>query len=117
MFMHVLCTGLGLALKLGGVARIELNYCVPVKVTFSFVAEPEPHHFGGAAKRCGSGGSGFKPEVIGGLSKMPQTSTVSIVSLQFYKNLNQYKSEKIALNLKFTLVCIIKLAWNIPVEG
>ena len=24
--------GLGLALKLGGVARIELNYCVPVKV-------------------------------------------------------------------------------------
>ena len=24
--------GLGLALKLGGIARIELNYCVPVKV-------------------------------------------------------------------------------------
>ena len=29
-FLFVL--GLGLALKLGGVARIELNYCVPVKV-------------------------------------------------------------------------------------
>ena len=25
--------GLGLAVKLGGVARIELNYCLPVKVT------------------------------------------------------------------------------------
>jgi len=25
--------GLGLALKLGGVARIELNYCVPVKAS------------------------------------------------------------------------------------
>ena len=24
--------GLGLAVKLGGIARIELNYCVPVKV-------------------------------------------------------------------------------------
>ena len=27
--------GLGLAVKLGGVARIELNYCVPVKVLSS----------------------------------------------------------------------------------
>lgn len=28
--------GLGLAVKLGGIARIELNYCVPVKVCQAF---------------------------------------------------------------------------------
>ena len=28
--------GLGLAVKLGGVARIELNYCLPVKVAGTF---------------------------------------------------------------------------------
>ena len=31
--MSRLSYGLGLAVKLGGIARIELNYCIPVKVT------------------------------------------------------------------------------------
>ncbi len=28
--------GLGLAVALGGIARIELNYCIPVKVSLQF---------------------------------------------------------------------------------